>query len=127
MDAGCSFALGHVGGTGMTGKGSSVVRLSGATESLMPNRVAENPVRGKGKVVCVEGMAARDILSQGDCLPGKPRIRHQGRPIVGLEGIGSSVTDHQQLDSDYLGLLSLIARRITYLCWGMTWCESVLL
>lgn len=95
----------------MTGKASSVVRLSGETESLMPNPVAENPVCGKRKVDCAEGMAARDILFQGDCLPGKPRIRHQGRPTVGLEGIGSSVTGHQQIDSIYLGMPSLLAQR----------------
>ena len=92
-------------------RGSSVVRLSGETESLMPNPAAEDPVRGKRKVGCVEEMAARDILCQGDCLPGKPRTRHQGRPTVGLEGIGSSVIDHQQLDSHYLGMPSLLASK----------------
>ena len=77
----------------MTRTGSSVVRLSGETESLMPNPVAETLVREKRKAGCIEGTAARDILRPGDCLPGKPRIRHQGPPTADLEGIESSVTD----------------------------------
>ena len=102
MDARRSFALGHAGGIGMTGKGSSVVRLFGETGSLTPNPVGRYPVRWRSKVGCVEGMAVRDNLSQGDCPHEKPHIRHQGRPTVSLEGIGSSVTDCQQLGFDYL-------------------------
>lgn len=80
----------------MTGKESSVVQRSGEIESLTPNLVAKSFVREGRKVGGVEGMAARDILSQGDCLPGKLRIQHRGRPTVGLGEIGSSITDSQQ-------------------------------